>query len=152
MTVKLGLVDDHRLFREGLRALLSTQPDFQLVGEASQAQDAYALVDQAQPDVLLLDVSLPAVPYVQVHWRDETPRVGGGTVAEFIVRVIQRDCAGSEVSRAIAYGFGRDENMQVGANWPSEDDFSPGVGHALDNLCTNLTDLFRDVAMEREVR
>src|SRR5256885_15926773 len=59
MTLKLGVVDDHRLFREGLRALLSTQPDFQLVGEASQAQDAYALVDQTQPDVLLLDVSLP---------------------------------------------------------------------------------------------
>ncbi len=43
--LKLGLVDDHRLFREGMRALLSTQSDFQLVGEASQAQDAYSLVN-----------------------------------------------------------------------------------------------------------
>ena len=66
MTLKLGVVDDHRLFREGLRALLLTQPDFQLVGEASQAQDAYALVDQTQPDVLLLDVSLPLASGVSV--------------------------------------------------------------------------------------
>jgi DNA-binding NarL/FixJ family response regulator len=66
MTLKLALVDDHRLFREGMRALLSTQSDFQLVGEASQAQDAYALVDHAQPDVLLLDVSLPLASGVSV--------------------------------------------------------------------------------------
>jgi two-component system, NarL family, response regulator NreC len=66
MTVKLALVDDHRLFREGMRALLATQSDFELVGEASQAQDAYALVDQSQPDVLLLDVSLPLASGVSV--------------------------------------------------------------------------------------
>ncbi len=66
MTLKLALVDDHRLFREGMRALLSTQPDFQLVGEASQAQDAYALIDHSQPDVLLLDVSLPLANGVSV--------------------------------------------------------------------------------------
>ena len=66
MTLKLGLVDDHRLFREGMRALLSTQTDFQLVGEASEAQDAYSLVDHAQPDVLLLDVSLPLASGVSV--------------------------------------------------------------------------------------
>jgi two-component system, NarL family, response regulator NreC len=66
MGLKLAIVDDHRLFREGMRALLSTQPDFQLVGEASQAQDAYALVDHAQPDVLILDLSLPLASGVSV--------------------------------------------------------------------------------------
>jgi two-component system, NarL family, response regulator NreC len=66
MTLKLALVDDHRLFREGMRALLATQSDFQLVGEASQAQDVYTLVDRAQPDVLLLDVSLPLASGVSV--------------------------------------------------------------------------------------
>jgi len=65
-TLKLGLVDDHRLFREGMRALLSTQTDFQLVGEAGEAQDAYSLVDHTQPDVLLLDVSLPLASGVSV--------------------------------------------------------------------------------------
>jgi two-component system, NarL family, response regulator NreC len=59
MSVKLVVVDDHRLFREGLKALLTTQPDLSLVGEASEAQGAYAVVERMQPDVVVLDVSLP---------------------------------------------------------------------------------------------
>jgi DNA-binding NarL/FixJ family response regulator len=66
VTVKLVLVDDHRLFREGLRALLTTQPDMQLVGEAGEAQDAYAIVDQTRPDVVLLDVALPMASGVSI--------------------------------------------------------------------------------------
>jgi len=93
----------------------------------------------------LVEASLPAAPYVQVNWRDETPRVGGGTVAEIIVRVIDRDCAGREMARAVAYGDGRNENLQIGANWPGEDDFRPGIERALDDLRFNLTELFRDM-------
>src|SRR2546429_9261910 len=66
MPLNPALGDAHRLFREGMRALLSTQTDFQFVGEASEAQDAYSLVDLAQPDVLLLDVSLPLASGVSV--------------------------------------------------------------------------------------
>jgi DNA-binding NarL/FixJ family response regulator len=66
VTVRLVLVDDHRLFREGLRALLTTQPDMQLVGEAGEAQDAYALVDRTRPDVVLLDVALPMASGVSI--------------------------------------------------------------------------------------
>ena len=64
--MKLVLVDDHRLFREGLKALLTTQPDMQLVGEASEAQDAYAVVDRTRPDVVVLDVALPMASGVSV--------------------------------------------------------------------------------------
>ncbi|HYZ89943.1 MAG TPA: response regulator transcription factor, partial [Myxococcales bacterium] len=59
MSVKLVVVDDHRLFREGLRALLTTQSDLSVVGEASEAQSAYSMVERMQPDVVVLDVSLP---------------------------------------------------------------------------------------------
>src|SRR5256885_352394 len=44
MSYKIALVDDHRLFREGLRALLASQPDLQVVGEAAEATEACALV------------------------------------------------------------------------------------------------------------
>ena len=57
MTVKLVLVDNHRLFREGLRSLISTQSDMQVVGEASQAPEAYGIIDRARPDVLVLEIS-----------------------------------------------------------------------------------------------
>ena len=57
MTVKLVLVDNHRLFREAMRSLISTQSDMQLVGEASQAPEAHGIIDQARPDVLVLEIS-----------------------------------------------------------------------------------------------
>ncbi len=93
----------------------------------------------------LFEAALVTAPYVQVHWRDETPRVGGGSIAEIVVRVIRRDCNGRELARAVAYGLGRNENMQVGGNWPSEDDFRPGVERALSDLESNMLALFADM-------
>lgn len=57
--VKLLLVDDHVIFREGLRALLDMVDDFHIVAEASQGTEAKALAELEQPDVILLDLHLP---------------------------------------------------------------------------------------------
>lgn len=57
--LKLVLIDDHRLFREGLRAVLSTQADLEIVGEAASAREAYGVIDETKPDVVITDVSLP---------------------------------------------------------------------------------------------
>ncbi|TWP53785.1 response regulator transcription factor [Lentzea tibetensis] len=59
MKVRIVLADDHTLFREGLRELLSTDPDFEVVGEGASGDEAIALVDHHHPDVLLLDVEMP---------------------------------------------------------------------------------------------
>jgi DNA-binding NarL/FixJ family response regulator len=61
MSIHLGLVDDHRLFREGIRALLATNPDFEVVAEAWRADQAYEAIAAAKPDVVLLDYFLPGV-------------------------------------------------------------------------------------------
>ena len=58
MSYKVALVDDHRLFREGLRALLSAQPDLQVVGEAAEPTEACALVDAEDPELVVVDVLL----------------------------------------------------------------------------------------------
>lgn len=58
MAYKVALVDDHRLFREGLRALLASQPDLQVVGEAAEPTQACALVDAEDPDLVVVDVLL----------------------------------------------------------------------------------------------
>ncbi len=59
MTTKVILVDDHHVFRTGLRAILASEPDIAVVGEASEARQAYSLLDTAQPDLVLLDLTLP---------------------------------------------------------------------------------------------
>jgi two-component system, NarL family, nitrate/nitrite response regulator NarL len=59
--VRILIADDHRIFRDGLRRLLEVEPDFEIVGEASDGRDAIAQVRSIEPDVLLLDLSMPGV-------------------------------------------------------------------------------------------
>jgi DNA-binding NarL/FixJ family response regulator len=53
------IVDDHTLVREGLREILQTQPDMQVIGEAADSAATVALATSAQPDVILLDIEIP---------------------------------------------------------------------------------------------
>jgi RNA polymerase sigma factor (sigma-70 family) len=57
--LKLLVVDDHAIFREGLRALLDMEPDFSVIGEASRGDEAVGMVTEEPPDVILLDLHLP---------------------------------------------------------------------------------------------
>jgi DNA-binding NarL/FixJ family response regulator len=59
MTIKILLVDDQDLIRRGLRALLKTDRDLVVVGEASNGREAIDLVGSLQPDVVLMDVRMP---------------------------------------------------------------------------------------------
>lgn len=59
MTIRLALADDHRLFRESLRMALATEPDLEIVGEASNGRETLAMVERVRPEVLLLDIALP---------------------------------------------------------------------------------------------
>lgn len=57
--LKMLIVDDHAVFREGLRALLDLEEDFDVIGEASRGDEAMAMVVEESPDVILLDLHLP---------------------------------------------------------------------------------------------
>jgi two-component system, NarL family, response regulator LiaR len=54
-------VDDHPVVRDGLNAVLETQPDFEVVGEAGDGQEAVAQVESLRPDVVLLDLDMPVL-------------------------------------------------------------------------------------------
>ncbi|MCC6927733.1 MAG: response regulator transcription factor [Gemmatimonadaceae bacterium] len=57
--IRVVLVDDHGIVREGLRQVLATDGDFDVVGEASNGEQALAVAQQVQPDVILLDITMP---------------------------------------------------------------------------------------------
>jgi DNA-binding NarL/FixJ family response regulator len=57
--IRVVLVDDHALMREGLREILNSQPDITVVGEAGDSAAAVATVAEHEPDVVLLDVEIP---------------------------------------------------------------------------------------------
>lgn len=57
--IKIVLVDDHKLFIDGLYSLLATQPDFEVVGQASNGKEALHLLNKQLPDVMIMDLNMP---------------------------------------------------------------------------------------------
>jgi DNA-binding NarL/FixJ family response regulator len=53
------IAEDHTILREGLKALLSDEPDFEIIGEAQDGQEAIRFANQLQPDLILMDLSMP---------------------------------------------------------------------------------------------
>lgn len=75
-TITILLVDDHPLFRQGLRNVLSEQPDLKVVGEAGDGPGALELARKLHPDVMLLDINLPGMNGLQVIRQTQTERLG----------------------------------------------------------------------------
>jgi len=59
--IRILIVDDHAILREGVRALLGAHPDLEVVGEASDGVEAIAAVERLDPDVVLMDIAMPGL-------------------------------------------------------------------------------------------
>ena len=59
--IRLLIVDDHPVVRDGLRGMLAGDPDLEVVGEASDGEEALAMVGSARPDVILMDLRMPGL-------------------------------------------------------------------------------------------
>ncbi len=59
MRIRILLVDDHQIVRDGLRALLEAQPDMNVVAEAEDGRTAVRLVQEQTPDVVIMDIAMP---------------------------------------------------------------------------------------------
>jgi two-component system response regulator DevR len=57
--IRLLIIDDHEMVREGLKAMLMAEPDFDIVGDAANAEQALEQIERLRPDIVLLDVRLP---------------------------------------------------------------------------------------------
>ncbi|CAN7489850.1 response regulator [Knoellia sp. LjRoot47] len=81
MSIRVALVDDQALFRAGIAMVVASQDDLEVVGEASDGDEAVALVESARPDVVLMDVRMPRVDGVEAMRRilarfgEEAPKV-----------------------------------------------------------------------------
>jgi len=67
--IRVLVADDHRLFRDGLRALLNSAEDLELVGEAGDGEEVVAQAAVLQPDVILMDLQLPGINGVEATRR-----------------------------------------------------------------------------------
>jgi len=67
--IRVLLVDDQRLMREGLHILLELEPGLEIVGEADNGEAALSAYEKLQPDVVLMDVRMPGMDGVEATWR-----------------------------------------------------------------------------------
>ena len=97
--IRVAIADDHPVVRDGLAAMLETQPDLEVVGQAENGPDAVSLVTSRRPDVLLLDLEMPGLDGVGVLRRlrelDSPARAIVFTVSDTDDRIIAAVEAGA---------------------------------------------------------
>ena len=69
MTIRVFLVDDHALVRTGLRMILSSETDIEILGEAESGEEALPLIRKLKPDVVLCDLHLPGISGLEITER-----------------------------------------------------------------------------------
>jgi DNA-binding NarL/FixJ family response regulator len=108
-SLRVMIVDDHQIVREGIKALLATQPDLLVVGEADNGRDALALVERFEPQVVVMDISMPELSGVEATsaLTQQYPalRVLALSVHEetgYIRRLLETGAAGYVLKRSVA--------------------------------------------------
>lgn len=101
-TIRLLVVDDHALFREGLAALFSAFEDIELVGEATTGDEAESKALSLNPDVILMDINMPGIDGVQATRRilRANPMIG-----IIMVTMLEDDASLFSAMRAGARGY-----------------------------------------------
>lgn len=106
--IRVLIVDDHAILREGLRALLSYFDDIEIVGEAADGQEALNLVATTQPDIVLMDIIMPKMNGFeatrQIHEKFPTSRVLILTQHEewqYVMPLLKAGAAGFILKKAV---------------------------------------------------
>lgn len=158
--VRVLLVDDHAVLRDGLRLFLSTQPDIEVVGEAADGYEALLRVEALRPDVVLMDVAMPRLNGIEatVRIRRQWPYCRVLVLTqhdrrEYVQRLLQagasgyilKKAGGAEVANAVRAV--RDGHVYLGAEVADlvVEDYVERLGRH--DYGTTLTDREREVLM-----
>lgn len=76
--IRILIVDDHPVFRFGLRSLISSVPEMEVVGEATSGESAIVEAASLQPDIILMDINMPGLNGIEATWRilKDNPNIG----------------------------------------------------------------------------
>ncbi|PWB96849.1 response regulator [Salinibacterium hongtaonis] len=105
--IRVALVDDQSLFRAGIRMLVSSQPDLDFVGEASNGQEGVALALAQRPDVMLMDIRMPIMDGIDATAEivANAAKNGSATPRVIVLTTFDLDEAATRAIRGGASGF-----------------------------------------------
>ncbi len=99
--IRIVLLDDHRMFRDGVKHVLSDEENIEIIGEVGNGRDLYDLLEQKRPDIIITDISLPDISGIDIT-SDITSRyddikiliLSMHTREEFIVKALSAGASG----------------------------------------------------------
>ena len=107
--IRVMLADDHTILREGIRVLLEAQPDIEVVGEAADGRQAVDKAHELKPDVVLMDIGMPAMNGLEAtrHIKKNDPEVQVVVLTmhdneEYVFQILSAGAAGYVLKRAAA--------------------------------------------------
>ncbi len=101
-SIKLMIADDHRLFREGLKALLAVTDDIEIVAEAEDGESALKKCQEVQPEIILMDINMPGLTGLQATQQilEKFPHIG-----IIMLTMLEDDASVFNAMRAGARGY-----------------------------------------------
>jgi DNA-binding NarL/FixJ family response regulator len=114
MSIRVLLVDDHKILRDALRAVLEQEEDMAVAGEASNGRDALKLIKEVRPDVVVMDIGMPDMGGIRttLAMQAECPEVRVLALSTFFDRRIVLQMLGAGASGYIVKSAGSDELLR----------------------------------------
>jgi DNA-binding NarL/FixJ family response regulator len=141
MTIKVLIADDHLFYREGVRTLLSTAEEIEIIGESSNGLDVVARTAELQPDIILMDLKMPGLNGIDATRQilQKQPKTG-----ILVITMFDDDESVFAVMRAGARGYilkdaDQEELVRaITAVYRGEAIFSPAIAQRMMNYFSNL--------------